>query len=86
MLKNLIRFSLPFLVSSFLQTFYGLADLFFVGQWCGADTITAVSVGSQVTHMLTVVIAGLSMGSTVVIGHSIGAGKKKERQGSSGIR
>lgn len=77
MLKNLIRFSLPFLVSSFLQTFYGLADLFFVGQWCGADTITAVSVGSQVTHMLTVVIAGLSMGSTVAIGHSIGAGKKE---------
>lgn len=77
MLKNLIRFSLPFLVSSFLQTFYGLADLFFVGQWGGADTITAVSVGSQITHMLTVVIVGLSMGSTVAIGHAVGAGKKE---------
>lgn len=78
MLKNLIRFSLPFLISSFLQTFYGLADLFFVGKWCGADTITAVSVGSQVTHMLTVVIAGLSMGSTVAIGYAVGAGKQNK--------
>lgn len=78
MLKNLARFSLPFLLSSFLQTFYGLADLFITGQFNGADTITAVSVGSQITHMLTVVIVGLSMGATVTIGHGIGA--KKEEQ------
>lgn len=77
MLKNLIRFSLPFLISSFLQTFYGLADLFFVGQWGGADTITAVSVGSQITHMLTVIIVGLSMGTTVAIGHLVGAGNRE---------
>ncbi|MCM1192138.1 MAG: MATE family efflux transporter [Acetatifactor muris] len=76
MLKNLIRFSLPFLISSFLQTFYGLADLFFVGRWGGADTITAVSVGSQITHMLTVVIVGLSMGTTVAVGHLAGAGNR----------
>lgn len=77
MLKNLVRFSLPFLVSSFLQTFYGLADLFFIGQWGRADAITAVSVGSQITHMFTVVIVGLSMGTTVAIGHAVGAGKKE---------
>lgn len=76
-LKNLIRFSLPYLLSCFLQTFYGLADLFITGQFNGADTITAVSVGSQITHMLTVVIVGLAMGTTVTIGRAIGAGKKE---------
>ena len=30
---NLFRFAGPFLVSSFLQTFYGLADLFITGQF-----------------------------------------------------
>lgn len=78
MLKNLIRFSLPYLLSCFLQTFYGLADLFITGQFNGADTITAVSVGSQITHMLTVIIVGLAMGTTVMIGHGVGA-RKKER-------
>lgn len=77
MLKNLVRFSLPFLVSSFLQTFYGLADLFFIGRWGRADAITAVSVGSQITHMFTVIIVGLSMGTTVAIGRAVGAGKKE---------
>lgn len=72
-LKNLVRFSLPFLLSCFLQTFYGLADLFIAGQYNGASTITAVSIGSQVMHMFTVIIVGLAMGTTVAIGHSVGA-------------
>lgn len=77
-LKNLIRFSLPYLLSCFLQTFYGLADLFIAGQFNGADTITAVSVGSQVTHMLTVIIVGLAMGSTVFISRAVGCKDKNK--------
>ena len=71
--KNLIVFSLPYLLSSFLQTFYGLADLFVVGQYNGAGSSSAVSVGSQVMHMVTLVIVGIAMGSTVMISQSVGA-------------
>lgn len=74
----LIRFVLPYLLSCFMQTFYGMADLFVVGQFYGSEVTTAVSVGSQVTHMLTVVIVGLAMGSTVCIGRAIGAKEKRE--------
>ena len=70
---SLIRFSVPYVISSFLQTFYGLADLFITGQFNGAAVITAVSVGSQLMHMLTVVIVGLAVGATVYIGRSVGA-------------
>lgn len=70
--RVLIRFSLPYLLSCFLQTFYGLADLFITGQFNGADAISAVSIGSQVMHMLTVIIVGLAMGSTVTISHFVG--------------
>ena len=75
--KNLIRFSLPYLLSCFLQTFYGMADLFITGQFNGASTITAVSVGSQLMHMLTVIIVGLAMGSTVMLSRSVGAKDQK---------
>ncbi|MCI8280929.1 MAG: MATE family efflux transporter [Lachnospiraceae bacterium] len=74
-LRNLIYFSLPYLLSCFLQTFYGLTDLFITGQFNGADTISAVSIGSQVTHMLTVIIVGLAMGTTVIISRAIGSKK-----------
>ena len=72
-LKNIVFFSLP--LSYFLQTLYGMADLFIIGQFNGVDRITAVSVGSQVMHMRTVMIVGLAMGATVTIGKAIG-GKK----------
>ena len=77
-LKNIVFFSLPYLLSYFLQTLYGMADLFIIGQFNGVDRITAVSVGSQVMHMLTVMIVGLAMGATVTIGKAIG-GKKLEQ-------
>ncbi|MDO4174850.1 MAG: MATE family efflux transporter [Eubacteriales bacterium] len=72
-LNNLIRFSTPFFLSYFLQTLYGLADLFIVGQYNGADVITAVSAGSQIMHMMTVIIVGLAMGCTVMISQAVGA-------------
>ena len=71
--RVLLVFSVPFFISYFLQTVYGLADLFIIGQFNGADVITAVSVGSQVMHMITVFIVGLSMGSTVMISRAVGA-------------
>ena len=71
--KNIVYFSLPYLLSYFLQTLYGLADLFIVGQFDGVASTTAVSIGSQVMHMLTVMIVGLAMGTTVNIGRAVGA-------------
>ena len=77
-LKSILYFSLPYLLAYFLQTLYGMADLFIIGQFEGISNITAVSIGSQVMHMLTVMIVGLAMGATVNIGQAIGAGNKKQ--------
>lgn len=77
-LKTVIYFSLPYLLSYFLQTLYGMADLFIIGQFNGVDSTTAVSIGSQVMHMLTVMIVGLAMGTVVMIGRAIGAENQKK--------
>lgn len=81
--KTLIGFSIPYLISCFLQTFYGLTDLFVTGRFNHADVISAVSIGSQVMHMLTVMIVGLAMGSTVLISNATGA--KDPRKTAEGI-
>ena len=82
--KNVILFSLPYLLSYFLQTLYGMADLFIIGQFEGAASTTAVSVGSQIMHMLTVMIVGLAMGTTVSIGQAVGAGDRRQAARSIG--
>lgn len=76
--KNIITFSLPYLLAYFLQTLYGMADLFIIGQFDSVGNITAVSIGSQVMHMITVMIVGLAMGVTVTIGHAVGAGDHRK--------
>lgn len=76
--RTIIQFSLPYLLSYFLQTLYGMADLFIVGQFAEVESITAVSVGSQVMHMITVILVGLAMGTTVLVGRATGAGRKEE--------
>ena len=55
-----------------------MADLFLAGQFNGADVISAVSIGSQVMHMFTVIIVGLAMGGTVLIGQAVGARDTKQ--------
>ena len=76
--KSILRFSLPYLLSYFLQTLYGMADLFIIGQYENVAGTTAVSIGSQVMHMLTVMIVGLAMGSTVTIAQAVG-GRDRRR-------
>ena len=82
--KNVILFSLPYLLSYFLQTLYGMADLFIVGQFDGVASTTAVSIGSQVMHMLTVMIVGLAMGTTVSIAQAVGAGEHRQVSQNTG--
>ena len=82
--KTILTFALPYLLSYFLQTLYGMADLYITGRFCGVDSITAVANGSQVMHMLTVIIVGLAMGSTVIIGHAVGAGNMRDAEAAIG--
>ncbi len=82
--RQLIGFSLPCLLSYLLQTLYGMADLFIIGQYEGVTGTTAVAVGSQVMHMLTAMIVGLAMGTTVSIARAIGADDRPQAAAATG--
>ena len=82
--RKVVSFSLPYLLSYFLQTLYGMADLFIIGQFEGVASTTAVSIGSQVIHMLTVMLVGLAMGATVSIAQAAGGGDKKRTASAIG--
>lgn len=70
---TLIGFALPFLFASFMQAFYGAVDLWVVGQFSGTASISAVNIGSQIMQIITGFVIGISMGTTVNIGHHIGS-------------
>ena len=77
-LSPLLKFAVPVILALILQSLYGAVDLLVVGQFaCSAD-VSAVATGSQVLSTLTNIIAGLSMGTTILLGQQIGEGKTKE--------
>ena len=86
-LSPLVRFALPVLLALLLQTMYGAVDLLVVGQFGEAADVSAVSTGSQLMQSITVVITGLAMGLTVLVGRKIGEGRRQEAGGiiASGI-
>lgn len=72
--RAIVRFALPYMFAYLLQVLYGLADLYVIGLYCNVASTTAVANGAQVMHGLTAVIIALSVGSTVCIARSVGAG------------
>ena len=66
-LKNIIRFSLPYLLSYFLQTLYGMADLYIIGQSIGANQKEEAS--KLFVH--TLFPMGLAAGAVTVLSYVI---------------
>lgn len=75
---TLVSFALPFLFASFMQAFYGAVDMWVVGRFCGTSAISAVNIGSQIMMIITSFVIGVSMGTTVSLGHHIGSKNDKE--------
>lgn len=69
---ELLRFALPFMLASFLQSVYGAVDLFVVGRYTGSAAVSAVSIGSQLMLIATILVQGICMGGTVLIGQRVG--------------
>ena len=75
--RPLISFALPVLLALCLQSLYGAVDLLVVGQFGTAADVSAVATGSQMMHMVTVIITVLAMGTTILLGQAIGGRKEK---------
>jgi len=77
-LSSLIRFALPVMAALMLQALYGGIDLLIVGQFSETAEVSGVATGSMVMNTITMVITGLAMGITIVVGQRIGEGKPDE--------
>ena len=70
--SSLIRFAVPVLLTRFLQALYGGVDLLGVGQFAHTADVSGVATGSMLLQTVTMVITGLTMGITILVGEKIG--------------
>lgn len=76
--KQLITFSMPIFLSNLLQVVYNMVDMIIVGNRLGKTGISAVSVGGDVTALLTFVAMGFASAGQVLIARLIGFGRRRE--------
>ncbi len=82
--KGMVAFSMPFLLSNILQALYGAVDMLVVGRYSSPDVtvsaqiLSGVNIGSQITHLVAMMVSGLTVSGTVMVGQYIGARKQKD--------
>ncbi len=71
--RSLIMFSLPMIAGNLLQQLYNVADTLIVGKTIGPTALSAVGSSYALMVLLTSIILGLCMGSSVVFSQLYGA-------------
>lgn len=79
-LKNVLLFALPFMLSNVLQLLYNAADLVVVGRFSGHDAMAAVGSTGALVNLLVNVFLGFSLGTSVIVSRKYGA---KDTEGLS---
>lgn len=74
--KQLLRFSVPFMLSNLLQTLYNMVDMIIVGNFVGSSGLSAVSCGGDLMHLGMLLCMGFTMAGQVIIAQYVGAGDK----------
>jgi len=82
--RQMIRFSIPMILSNLLQLAYNFVDMAIVGQFLGSAGLSAVSNGGDVIHFATVLCTGFAGAGQVLIAQSLGRKDKDEVQRSIG--
>ena len=74
---NIIRYTVPIILTSLLQLLFNAADLVVVGRFCGSVSVAAVGATGAITNLMINFFIGLSVGVGVAVAH--GLGSREER-------
>ncbi len=76
-LKVLITFAVPFILSSLLQMAYTSVDVYFMGRFASASALAGTFQGMGIIGALTYFFYGIANGGTVLLGQQVGAGRRE---------
>ena len=71
--KAMINFAIPMIIGNIFQQLYNVADMVIVGRFIGSNALAAVGSSFSVMVLLTSIIIGFCMGSSVVFSLIYGA-------------
>ena len=69
----IIRFTIPVILTTLLQTLFSTVDLIVVGQFCGSLEVAAVTAPGALISLLVNLFTGLSLGAGLTVARAIGS-------------
>ena len=76
-LKSIIVYTVPIILTGLLQLLFNAADLIVVGWFSGSDSVAAVGATGALTNLIINLFIGLSVGAGVAVAQGMGAGNGK---------
>ena len=73
LLKNIILYTIPIILTGVLQLLFNAADLVVVGRFCGSVSVAAVGATGSIINLIVNLFIGLSVGAGVSAAQAIGA-------------
>lgn len=73
LLKNVLAFAVPLILSGVLQLLYNSADIIVVGRFADSLAMAAVGSTTSLIHLMVSLLMGLSVGSSVAVARACGA-------------
>lgn len=70
---NILKFSVPFMLTAILQQLYNAADVAVVGRYAGREALAGVGTAGPLSSLIINLVLGMSVGVSVTIGRALGA-------------
>ncbi len=74
LLKNVIVYTVPIIITSIIQLLFNAADLAVVGQFCGSKSVAAVGSTSSLVSLFVNFFIGFSSGAGIAMAQAMGSG------------
>ncbi len=74
LLKNIVIFAIPLMLTNLMQSLFNVADTIIVGKFAGDIALAAVGATGSLSFLILSLFYGVSMGTTVIVGQQIGKG------------
>lgn len=78
LLKQIVLFAFPLVVSGILQLLFNAADLIVVGRFASHQALAAVGATGALTHLIINIFIGMSVGTNVLVAQHLGSKNRKD--------
>lgn len=82
--KQLVRYALPLVTTSLLQSLYSIADFIVAGHFIGSAGQSAINNATLIMNLMTQIAIGLTLGGNILIGQYFGNREDEPRKQSAG--